>query len=76
MGVFNCDVIRQTTSSMFSDVQDQNNIDLVIKTILEQKMFYPMYPPSVETPIDYAQIEHMYLHETPDILIIPSRFIK
>lgn len=54
-------------------------IELSLRSIFEQRMFYPLYPPNLETPVEYDQIENLYLSETPDILISPSdltHFIK
>lgn len=44
--------------------------------MLSQKSFYPLYPPHIETPIDFEQIEDFLIPETPDIMITPSELIQ
>ena len=40
-----------------------------------QQSFLPQYPPSVHTSnqVDYRQSKHFNFHQTPDILITPSK---
>jgi len=35
-----------------------------------------MYPPNPDTPIEYDQIESLYINEMPDILISPSDLMQ
>lgn len=52
----------------------------ILKHILTQRSYYPLYPPQEDMPIDY---EHFYAYAqlpvTPDVFIIPSElkyFVK
>ena len=51
-------------------------IDLGLRGILEQRLYYPLYPPNAETPIEYSEIGQLYINEAPDILITPSDLIQ
>ena len=54
-------------------------IDLSLKSILEQRLFYPVYPQNYEVPIEYEQIESLMMKDgenTPDILITPSDLVQ
>lgn len=41
--------------------------------LLEQRSFYPLFPPSKDTPLDLAQYSHVTMPVTPNVLILPSR---
>ncbi|KAM4845929.1 DNA polymerase alpha subunit B isoform 2-T2 [Thomomys bottae] len=52
----------------------------ILKHILTQRSYYPLYPPPEDMPIDY---EHLYAYAqlpvTPDVLVVPSElryFVK
>ena len=44
----------------------------MLTSILQQKSFYPLYPPGVNTPIEVEQVKHLVFEKTPDILVTPS----
>ncbi|XP_036114424.1 DNA polymerase alpha subunit B isoform X4 [Molossus molossus] len=52
----------------------------ILKHILTQRSFYPLYPPQEDMAIDYENFyAHAQLPVTPDVLIIPSElryFVK
>ncbi|KAH8554014.1 DNA polymerase alpha subunit B N-terminal-domain-containing protein [Umbelopsis sp. PMI_123] len=41
--------------------------------ILQQRSFYPMFPPAPGDNLDLLQMPHIQMDVTPDILILPSR---
>ncbi|XP_078516554.1 DNA polymerase alpha subunit B [Lissotriton helveticus] len=52
----------------------------ILKHVLTQRSYYPLYPPSEEINIDYDSFyNHAQMHVTPDVFIVPSElryFIK
>ncbi|XP_069501075.1 DNA polymerase alpha subunit B isoform X2 [Ambystoma mexicanum] len=52
----------------------------ILKHVLTQRSYYPLYPPSEEINIDYeAFYNYAQMHVTPDVFIVPSElryFIK
>lgn len=52
----------------------------ILKHVLTQRSYYPLYPPSEEINIDYESFyNHAQMHVTPDVFIVPSElryFIK
>lgn len=47
-------------------------IDIVFKSVLEQRNFYPLYPVGESMPLEVQQYESMMFKATPDIMITPS----
>jgi DNA polymerase II small subunit/DNA polymerase delta subunit B len=76
VGIINTDVLKDLCPSFNPKNMDIPKIDLVLKGILEQKSFYPFYPPQFETPIEYDQIDRLMISQTPDILITPSDLLQ
>ena len=67
---------KDMCSSMYPKNMEPPKIDLSLKGILQQRLFYPLYPPNQETPIEYEQIDSLYIKEMPDIMITPSDLIQ
>jgi len=80
VGVINADIIKEMCHNMYPKNMDIPKIDLSLKSMIEQRSFYPIYPPNQELPIDYSHIDSLLMNEgTPDILITPSdltQFVK
>lgn len=74
--VVNTDVIKDICPNMFAKNMAPAKIDLALKGVFEQRLAYPMYPPNADTPIEYEQIESLYINEMPDILISPSDLMQ
>ena len=82
VGIINTDVIKDMCINMCiknppADQQQQQaankpKIELVLQSILQQRSFYPLYPGSLVTPIEWEQYKGMMFSKTPDILITPS----
>ena len=76
IGIINVEIIKEMCTGMLPKNMDPPKIDLSLKSLLEQRIFYPLYPPQPETPIEYEQIQNLYIQEQPDILITPSDLIQ
>jgi len=79
LGFINTDVLKDMCSNMVVKNLDSPKIDLSLQAMLEQRTFYPCYPPNSDVPIEYSQIEQMMMEEAPNILITPSdltHFVK
>ena len=66
IGFFNADAIKDLCQGSFTKNKDTPKIDLALQNILEQRTFYPMYPPTQSykdvrevLPIDYSQMESL-----------------
>lgn len=79
IGIVNTDVVKDLCGSMHPKDMPIAKIDLSLKGMLEQRLFYPLYPPNADLPIEYGQIQSLYINDKPDILITPSdltHFVK
>jgi DNA polymerase alpha subunit B len=61
---------------MYPKNMEPPKIDLSLKALIEQRIFYPLFPGNPETPIEYEQIEKLYINEMPDLLITSSDLIQ
>ncbi|XP_059811344.1 DNA polymerase alpha subunit B [Hypanus sabinus] len=80
-GVTSTDVlIHMTAEEINSSVGGSDRFTRILKHILTQRSYYPLYPPAEDVTIDYENFQmHAQLPVTPDILIVPSElryFIK
>lgn len=51
---------------------EQAKIDVVLRSLLEQRTYFPVYPNDPKTPIEWSQFKRMMFERTPDVLLIPS----
>ena len=60
--------------SMVMKDMKNSKIDVALKSVLEQRTFYPLYPGNPVTPIEWEQFKHLMFPDgnLPDILITPS----
>lgn len=49
-----------------------NKLEGVFRTMLEQKSFYPLYPNSLDVPIEWQQVEALGFRAQPDVIFTPS----
>lgn len=56
IGIINAEIIKEMCTGMLPKNMEPPKIDLSLKSLLEQRIFYPLYPPQPETPIEYEQI--------------------
>ncbi|KII70226.1 DNA polymerase alpha subunit B [Thelohanellus kitauei] len=79
-GVSSMDILMHLSNFEFSKGIKGDRISRLIKHLLNQKSFYPLYPPFANTPIDFKNLEEFSCLKTePDILILTSMlcpFIK
>ena len=75
VGVINTDIFKDMCGSLLTKQCSESKIDLSLKSILQQRVYYPLYPGNPSTPIEWEQFEKMMFPEgvTPDILIVPSQ---
>ena len=73
-GIVNADVVKDLCTATLTKQAEEPKIDLGLKSILQQRTFYPVYPGSPITPIEWDQYKMMMFPEgmTPDVLIVPS----
>lgn len=73
-GVLNADVVKDLCGSTVTKGDLGSKIDLSVKSILQQRTFYPLYPGNQATPVEWQQHRRMMFPEgvTPDVLIVPS----
>ena len=81
IGIVNTDIVKDMCINMCfknppqkeGEQKPLGKIDLVLQSILQQRSYYPLYPGSQVTPIDWEQHKGlMFGDRTPDILITPS----
>lgn len=74
IGVINTDIIKDICGSILTKSCSESKIDLSLKSVLQQRTYYPIYPGNPATPIEWEQYKKMMFPEgvTPDILIVPS----
>lgn len=53
LGIVNAEIIKEMCTSMYPKNMEPPKIDLSLRGLLEQRIFYPLYPPQQETPIEY-----------------------
>ena len=72
-GVLNADIIKDLCSNTHQKGVT-GKIDESIKSVLQQRTFYPIYPGNQSTPIEWEQYAKMMFPDgvTPDVLITPS----
>jgi DNA polymerase alpha subunit B len=75
VGVVNTDIFKDMCGSLLTKQCSESKIDLSLKSILQQRVYYPLYPGNPSTPIEWEQFEKMMFPNgvTPDILIVPSQ---
>lgn len=75
IGVINADIIKDLCASTHQKNPSGGKIEESVKTILQQRTFYPLYPGNQATPIEWEQYAKMMFPEgmTPDVLITPSQ---
>ncbi|KAK1438162.1 hypothetical protein QVD17_03965 [Tagetes erecta] len=79
VGCCSVDVLKQLSTDLVSR-GIKNRMNTLTNHLLSQRSFYPLYPPSEDTPVDLSLAsEALQMSTTPDILIVPSdltHFVK
>lgn len=75
IGVINSDVIKDLCVSSLNKAISGGKIENCVKSLLQQRSFYPLYPGNSQTPVEWEQFSKMMFPSgvTPDILITPSQ---
>ena len=75
VGILNADVIKDLCASTHNRGQQGGKIEESIKSVLQQRIFYPLYPGNSSTPIEWEQYAKLMFPTgvTPDVLITPSQ---
>ena len=74
IGLLNADVVKDLCASTHNRAI-QGKIEECVKSVLQQRTFYPLYPGNQATPIEWEQYQKMMFPAgvTPDILITPGQ---
>ncbi|CAA7403223.1 unnamed protein product [Spirodela intermedia] len=77
VGCNTVDILKQLSSEEISvmspDVSSGDRLGRLAGHVLSQRSFYPLYPPSVDVPLDLSLApEALEISLTPDILLMPS----
>lgn len=80
-GVTATDVLmHMSAEEINSSLGGSDRFTRILKHILTQRSYYPLYPPAEEMNIDYERFQmYAQLPVTPDVLIVPSElryFVK
>ncbi|KAK1150948.1 DNA polymerase alpha subunit B [Acipenser oxyrinchus oxyrinchus] len=80
IGVTSTDILFHMGAEEISSAAGWDRFSRILKHILTQRSYYPLYPPAEEMNVDYEQFQaYAQLPVTPDIFITPSElryFIK
>ena len=59
VGVVNADIIKDICGGILTKHCNESKIDLSLKSILQQRTYYPRYPGNPATPIEWEQYQKM-----------------
>ncbi|KAL6459154.1 hypothetical protein MHYP_G00326260 [Metynnis hypsauchen] len=80
LGLTSTDILFHMGAEEISSATGSDRFSRIMKHMLTQRSFYPLYPPAEEVNMDYERFQQYgLLPLTPDILIVPSEmryFIK
>ncbi|DAZ93121.1 TPA: hypothetical protein N0F65_012827 [Lagenidium giganteum] len=75
-GVSALDVVVQLSSNELyrSQGRDQNRLLRLSEKIVDQRSFYPIFPPPAggDAPIDLRYMQQFQFERTPDVIVLPS----
>ncbi|XP_030642150.1 DNA polymerase alpha subunit B [Chanos chanos] len=79
-GVTSTDILFHMSAEEISSASGSDRFSRIMKHILTQRSYYPLYPPVEEMNMDYEKFQQYgQIPLTPDVLIVPSElryFIK
>ncbi|XP_062854567.1 DNA polymerase alpha subunit B isoform X2 [Trichomycterus rosablanca] len=80
IGMTSTDILFHMGAEEISCATGSDRFSRIMKHMLTQRSYYPLYPPAEEVNMDYERFQHYgQLPLTPDILVVPSElryFIK
>ncbi|KAA0169375.1 hypothetical protein FNF28_02156 [Cafeteria roenbergensis] len=65
--------IPATTTDRFLVKPHPDRLPRLAQHLLEQRSYYPLFPPSKSTPLDARAYEHVEMPVTPDVLLLQSK---
>ncbi|XP_018593008.1 DNA polymerase alpha subunit B [Scleropages formosus] len=79
-GLTSTDIFFHMGAEEISSLTSSDRFTRIVKHMLTQRSYYPLYPPAEEINLDYERFQiHGQMLVTPDVLIVPSElryFIK
>ncbi|KAL2077557.1 hypothetical protein ACEWY4_027061 [Coilia grayii] len=79
-GLTSTDILFYLGAEEISCAAGSERFSRIMKHMLTQRSYYPLYPPTEEINMDYEKFQmHGYMSVTPDVLVVPSElryFIK
>ncbi|KAJ8337953.1 hypothetical protein SKAU_G00369190 [Synaphobranchus kaupii] len=79
-GLTSTDILFHMGAEEISSISGSDRFTRILKHMLTQRSYYPLYPPAEEINLDYERFQmHGQMPLSPDILIVPSElryFIK
>jgi hypothetical protein len=71
VGICTADPIRSLSSNEASRCPG-DRLTRLVSHIVQQRSFYPLFPPAEGCQMSTAHVSHLGLQQTPDILLLPS----
>ncbi|EKX53416.1 DNA polymerase alpha subunit B, partial [Guillardia theta CCMP2712] len=71
VGVTTTDIVRHICGCE-SSISNGDRISRVINHLIQQKSFYPLFPPAEGAQLAMSNYHHLEFQNTPDVLIVPS----
>lgn len=69
--VTSTDVVKHLVREEYSN-QDGDKMKRIVKHVVSQKSMYPVFPPPLDTNVDFIKYNQLKMPEKPDVLIMPS----
>jgi DNA polymerase alpha subunit B len=70
--VTSTDVIKNLVREEYSNGHASERMKTLVSHILDQKVMYPLFPPSLDTNVDFLKFQQLKIPEKPNVLITPS----
>ncbi|XP_069036494.1 DNA polymerase alpha subunit B [Lepisosteus oculatus] len=72
-GLTSTDILFHMGAEEISSASGSDRLIRILRHILTQRSYYPLYPPAVDVNLDYEHFQsHGQMPVTPDVLIVPS----
>ncbi|XP_023698507.1 DNA polymerase alpha subunit B [Paramormyrops kingsleyae] len=79
-GLTSTDILFHMGAEEISSVSGSDRFTRILKHMLTQRSYYPLYPPAEEVNLDYEKFQYYSQFPlTPDVLVVPSElryFVK
>ncbi|XP_062381059.1 DNA polymerase alpha subunit B isoform X1 [Sardina pilchardus] len=72
-GLTSTDILFHMGAEEISSAAGSDRFSRIMKHMLTQRSYYPLYPPTEEINMDYEKFQqHGHMPVTPDVLLVPS----